>query len=297
MGEISVIWKRFYSSRIFWPIAALVFFLLVNLVIKADFFSIEIKDGHLYGNIIDIIKNSIPIMLISIGLTLVIATKGIDISVGSLVAISSAVVAVMIGGNLVMVNGRQEFVTLFPMPVAILGALLVTSVAGMWNGMLVSRVGIQPIIATLILFIAGRGIAQLITTGQIVYLYYEPFFYLGSGYLLGLPFSLYIVIFVLVLTLFIVRKTAIGMFIESVGINPTASRFSGINAKNIIFWCYVFCGFCSGIAGLVVCSNIKSADGNNAGLLMELDAILSVVLGGTSLSGGKFYLMGSMMGP
>ena len=86
------------------------------------------------------------------------------------------------------------------------------------------------------------------------------------------------------------------MFVESVGINPTASHLSGINSKNIIFWCYVFCGFCSGIAGLVVCSNIKSADGNNAGLLMELDAILAVVLGGTSLRGGKFYLMGSMIG-
>ncbi len=296
MTAIAGLWKKFASSRIFWPIAALAFFLLFNLIIKADFFSIEIKEGHLYGNIIDIIKNSIPIMLISIGLTLVIATKGIDISVGSLVAISSATVAVMIGGNLVMVNGHQEFVTLFPMSVAIIGALLVTSVAGMWNGMLVSRVGIQPIIATLILFIAGRGIAQLITTGQIVYLYYEPFFYIGNGYLFGLPFSLYIVAFVLAVTLIIVRKTAIGMFIESVGINPTASHLSGINAKNIIFWCYVFCGFCSGIAGLVVCSNIKSADGNNAGLLMELDAILAVVLGGTSLRGGKFYLMGSIIG-
>ena len=87
-----------------------------------------------------------------------------------------------------------------------------------------------------------------------------------------------------------------GLFIESVGTNPIASRFSGINAKNIIFWCYAFTGFCAGIAGVIYCSNIMSADGNNAGLLMELDAILAVVLGGTSMNGGKFYLTGSMIG-
>src|SRR5271157_3143303 len=108
MSVISRLWKEFSSSRIFWPIAALAVVLLFNLILNVNFFSLEIKEGHLYGNIIDIIKGSVPIMLISIGLTLVIATKGIDISVGSLVAISSAVVAVMIGGNLVMVNGHQE---------------------------------------------------------------------------------------------------------------------------------------------------------------------------------------------
>ena len=296
MRMISGVWNRFFSSRIFWPIAALVFMLLVNLIIKPDFFRIEIKEGHLYGNVIDIIKNATPIMLISIGLTLVIATKGIDISVGSLVAIACATAAVMVGGELIMVNGQQQYTTLFPLPLVIIGTLIIASAAGMWNGLLVSRVGMQPIIATLILFVAGRGVAQLITTGQIVYLYYEPFFYLGTGYLFGLPFSLYVVAFVLAVTIFVVRRSPVGMFIESVGINPVASRLSGINAKNVLLWVYVFGGFCAGIAGLVVISNIQQADGNNNGLFMELDAILAVVLGGTSLSGGKFYLMGSMVG-
>jgi simple sugar transport system permease protein len=86
------------------------------------------------------------------------------------------------------------------------------------------------------------------------------------------------------------------LFIESIGINPKASRMTGINAKNLILWVYMFCAFCAGLAGLIVCSNVKSADGNNAGLYFELDAILAVVLGGTSMTGGKFYLVGSLVG-
>jgi galactofuranose transport system permease protein len=166
----------------------------------------------------------------------------------------------------------------------------------MWNGLLVSRIGMQPIIATLILFVAGRGIAMVFTNAMVIWLYVKPFAILGQGFLLGLPFSIYIVAVVLVLTILFTRKTAAGMFIEAVGINPTAARFSGINARNILFRCYTFSGFCAGIAGLVECSKIMSADGNNAGNLFELDAILAVVLGGTSLNGGKFYLLGSMIG-
>ncbi|HBE78439.1 MAG TPA: sugar ABC transporter permease [Firmicutes bacterium] len=295
MTKISL-WKRFAGSKIIIPLVTLALLLLYNLIFTKNFFVVEIRDGHLYGNLIDILKGAAPIMLISIGLTLVIATKGIDISVGSVVAISAATVAFMIGGDLIMKNGVQVPYTKVPLYIAISMAIGVAIMAGIWNGMLVSRVGMQPIIATLILMVAGRGIAMMITKAQIITVYYEPFSFIGNGYWWGLPFSFFIVLFVLMATLLLVRKTAIGMFIESVGINPTATRFSGINAKNIIFWCYVFTSFCAGIAGVIYCSNVKSADGNNAGLLMELDAILAVVLGGTSLNGGKFYLIGSIIG-
>jgi simple sugar transport system permease protein len=154
----------------------------------------------------------------------------------------------------------------------------------------------QPIVATLILIVAGRGVAQLITNGQIITIYYKPYFFIGNGFLLGFPFSLYIVLVVLLVTLFLTRRTALGLFIESIGINPKASRMAGINAKNLLLCVYAFCSFCAGIAGLIVCSNVKSADGNNAGMYFELDAILAVVLGGTSMTGGKFYLIGSMVG-
>jgi len=283
------LWKRITNKKIFWPLVALAVLMAFNLFFTPNFFRVEIKEGHLYGNVIDIIKNAAPIMLLAIGLTLVIATKGIDISVGSIVAISAGVVAMLLGGDL-------KGVPKYPIPYAMAAALAVSIVAGMWNGMLVSRVGMQPIIATLILSVAGRGIAMVTTNAMIVWLYIKPFALLGQGYFLGLPFSIFIVGFVILMTALATRRTALGLFIEAVGINPTAARFSGINAKNIIFWIYTFSGLCAGIAGLVVCSTVMSADGNNAGLGYEMSAILAVVLGGTSLNGGKFYLMGSMVG-
>jgi len=276
-------------SKIVWPLVTLGILLLFNLFFIPNFFRIEIIEGHLFGNLIDIIKNAAPIMLLAIGLTLVIATHGIDISVGSVVAISAGVVAMLIGGDL---KGNPKY----PIAIAMAAALLVSTVAGMWNGMLVSRIGMQPIIATLILFVAGRGIAMVTTNAMVIWLYAKPFALLGQGYRLGLPFSIYIVAFLLVLTILFTRKTALGMFIEAVGINPTATRFAGINARNILFWCYAFSGFCAGVSGLIVCSTVMSADGNNAGNLFELDAILAVVLGGTSLAGGRFFLLGSMVG-
>ena len=288
--------RRLAGARLFWPLLALLLLLAFNLFFTKGFFHIEIKDGHLYGSLVDILNRAAPLMLIAIGLTLVIATGGIDISVGAVVAISGALVAMLIGGTLVLKGGVQEYVTLVPMPVAILAALGAAALAGAWNGLLVSRVGMQPIVATLILIVAGRGVAQLITNGQIITIYYKPYFFIGNGFLLGIPFSLYIVLAVLLLTLFLTRRTALGMFIEAIGINPKASRMAGINARNLLLCVYVFCSVCAGVAGLIVCSNVKSADGNNAGLYFELDAILAVVLGGTSTAGGKFYLMGSMVG-
>jgi len=276
-------------SKILWPLVALGALLVFNLFFTPHFFQIEIKEGHFYGNLIDILKNAAPIMLLAIGLTLVIATHGIDISVGSVVAISAGVVAILIGGDLA---GHPKY----PIAVAMIAALVICSAAGMWNGMLVSRVGMQPIIATLILFVAGRGIAMVFTNAMVIWLYAKPFAILGQGYVLGLPFSIYMVGFLLLLTFLFTRRTAVGLFIEAVGINPTAARFAGINSKNIIFWVYTFSGFCAGVSGLVVASTVMSADGNNAGNLYELDAILAVVLGGTSLNGGKFYLLGSMVG-
>ena len=276
-------------SKLIWPLVALACLLLFNLFFTPNFFRMEMKEGHLYGNLIDILKNSSPIMLLAIGLTLVIATKGIDISVGSVVAISAGVVAVLIGGDF---GGVPKI----PILAAMAAAIAVATVAGMWNGLLVSRIGMQPIIATLILFVAGRGIAMVLTNAQIIWLYNKEFFFVGSGYWLGLPFPIFLVAAVLAVTAVMTRRTSIGLFIEAVGINPKATRFSGINAKNILFWVYAFSGFCAGVAGLIVCANVKSADGNNAGNLFELDAILAVVLGGTSLNGGKFSLVGSIIG-
>jgi simple sugar transport system permease protein len=185
--------------------------------------------------------------------------------------------------------------TFQPLWVVIGAALIVAIICGLWNGMLVAYMRIQPMVATLILMISGRGIAQLITNGLRVQITYRPYAFIGQGWII-LPFSLYIVAILFTITWIMTRKTAIGMFIESVGINFKSSFFSGIDEKKIKLLVYTFCGFCAGIAGLVASSNIKTSDANNIGLTTELDAILAVVIGGTAMAGGRFSLLASMVG-
>ena len=282
--------------RLFWPVVTLLLLLAINAVFNPGFLQLQWRDGHLYGSLIDILNRAAPLALVALGMTLVIATRGIDISVGATVAIAAAVAALMIGGELVVQDGVPVHVSRFPMGVALLAALAVAALCGLWNGLLVARVGMQPIIATLILMVAGRGIAQLLTGGQIITVYYPPFFFLGNGFLLGLPFAVFIVALVWGALHLLVTRTALGLFIQTIGINPAAARLAGVQERLITVCVYTFCGLAAGIAGLVISSNVKSADGNNAGMLMELDAILAVTLGGTLLTGGRFSLAGSVLG-
>jgi ribose/xylose/arabinose/galactoside ABC-type transport system permease subunit len=288
--------KRAMAHRLFWPLVTLALLLAANAVLNPGFLRLQWRDGHLYGSLIDILNRAAPLMLVAIGMTLVIATRGIDISVGATVAISAAVAALMIGGQLVIVDGVPTHVSRFPMWAAIGAALAVGAAAGLWNGLLVAKVGMQPIIATLILMVAGRGIAQLLTNGQIITIYYAPYFFIGNGYLLGLPFALFIAAAVWAVLHLALTRTALGLFIQAIGINPQAARVAGVRSRLITMGTYVFCGVVAAMAGLLISSNVKSADGNNAGLLLELDAILAVTLGGTLLNGGRFSLAGSVIG-
>jgi simple sugar transport system permease protein len=172
----------------------------------------------------------------------------------------------------------------------------VTLCIGAFNGILVAYVGIQPIIATLILMVAGRGIAMLITGGQIQTFEHDSFVFLGNGHLAGLPFTVTLVAIVLGLTLLATRRTAIGLFLESVGDNQKAAHFCGINTRLVKALVYSFSGLCAGLAGLIATSNIKAADSSRVGEMMELDAIFAVVVGGTALTGGRFTLVGSIIG-
>ena len=287
---------RAAANPLFWPCVTLFLLLAVDSALNPGFWNLQWRDGHLFGSVIDILNRSAPLILVSLGMTLVIATRGIDISVGAVVAISASVAALMIGGTLVINNGVPTHVSRFPMPVAIVCALAVALACGLWNGLLVARLGLQPIIATLILMVAGRGIAQLVTNGQIVTVYYAPYFYIGNGFLLGLPFALFIAAAVFLLMHLVVTRTALGLFIQAIGINPAAARLAGVRERLISICVYAFCGLTAGVAGLIISSNVKSADGNNAGSLMELDAILAVTLGGTLLTGGRFSLVGSALG-
>jgi simple sugar transport system permease protein len=300
MKKSSFSWSRLRDNKVFWPLVALILLMLLNLFITPGFFNLEIKDGHLFGNLIDILNRGSVLMLLAIGMTMVIATGGVDLSVGAVIAISAAIATVLINPALAIKLTSSEKlienVTLTPMWLLILIALVIATFCGFWNGILVSRFNIQPMVGTLVLMVAGRGIAQLITNGQIITVYYQPYFFIGNGYLFGLPFALFITAAVFIFAWIMTRRTAIGLFVESVGVNAKSSFVSGIDAKNIKLMAYTFCGFCAGVAGLIVSSNIKSADANNAGLYSELDAILAVVIGGTLMTGGKFSLMGSVMG-
>jgi simple sugar transport system permease protein len=242
-------------------------------------------------------------MLLAIGMTLVIATGGVDLSVGAVMAIAASVAALMMNPFVLAKELSAENLRLItdpnftyaPLWAVILVTLIVCTICGLWNGFLVAYGRIQAMVATLILMIAGRGIAQLITNGVRIQIFYEPYAFIGKGWII-LPFSLYIAAFVFAIAWLLTRKTAIGMFIESVGINSRSSFFSGIGEKQVKLLAYTFCGFCAGVAGLIASSNIKTSDANNIGLTLELDAILAVVIGGTSMAGGRFSLLASMVG-
>lgn len=294
MSHARKIWNRLSANALFWPLLALALVMLFNLIYSPGFFKVEFKDGHMYGSLIDILNRGTPLMLVAIGMTLVIATGGVDLSVGPVIAITGAAAASLIGTT------TTESITKTPLALVLLIPLGCAMLGGLWNGLLVSRAGVQPVVATLILMVAGRGVAQLITQGQILTIYYTPYFFIGasgsSGYIFGLPFPLYLLAAVLLAVALLTRRTAVGLFIESIGINTSSSYHSGINEKNIKLLVYTLCGLCAGVAGLIISSNIKSADANNAGNLYELDAILAVVIGGTSLAGGRFSLVGSVLG-
>ncbi|MCS5736108.1 ABC transporter permease [Herbiconiux daphne] len=280
---------RIVSSRLFWPVVMLIALVAINVIAFPGFLTITVKDGHLFGSVIDILRNGAPTLIIAVGMTLVIATRGIDLSVGAVAAISGAVACSILLSS--PDPGNPGTVA-----VAVGAALVIALVLGVWNGFLVSVIGIQPIIATLILMTAGRGMAMLITEGQILTVDSAPFKALGSGFLLGLPVAVLIGVVIFAVAALITRRTALGMLIESVGINPEASRQAGVRARGLLFTVYTFCAFSAGIAGLILTANQTAADANNTGLFIELDAILAVVIGGTSLAGGRYSLAGTLVG-
>jgi len=287
-------WKWPAVPRLFWALAALGLILIFNYFFTPGFFHVEMVRGRLYGQIVDVLHNGAAVMLLSLGMTLVIATGGIDLSVGAVMAIAGAAAAVLLVRpeglwlSRIDVHGSTAAVIAIALGIAML--------AGVWNGVLVAYVNIQPIVATLILMVAGRGLAQLLAGGQIVTFSDPHFVFLAGGSVLGIPFTIIQVAIVAIAAIALTRGTALGLFIESVGSNATTSRYSGINARAVKMLVYTFCGLCAGVAGLIKAADIKGADANTAGLFLELDAILAVSIGGTALLGGRFSLVGSLIG-
>ena len=286
-------------SKITWAVIAEILILIVCLIIRPEFFHISYQPSNrmLYGNLIDIVNRSAEITIIGMGMTMVIALGGTDLSVGALVAVSGALALKLMRWDptnpLYQTPGDY---TVYPFILVLLVPLLVCLLMGAFNGVLVGQLKLQPIIATLILMVSGRGIAQIITNGKQYTTMYSPFRVIGQGSCLFLPTPIVITVVVVAAVMLFVRKTAFGTFVESVGINPSASRLSGINSKVVILIVFALTGFLAGISGLIYSSRIMSNDSNNAGINYETDAILSVVIGGTSMSGGKFSLTGTIVG-
>ncbi|NLG57167.1 MAG: ABC transporter permease [Clostridiales bacterium] len=296
----SVMQSAFLRSKLFWAIVAQLLILLVGFILRPDFLSIQLRtlsDGTtvLYGTPIDILNRASEITIIAMGMTLVIALGGTDISVGALVAVSGAIALKFLRWDVLVYNTPGDY-TVQPFILVLLLPLLACTLMGLFNGMLIGKLKLQPIIATLILMVGGRGIAQIVTNGKQFTTQYSPFKFIGNGSILGIPLPIIITLLVILLVSLFVRRTSYGMFVESVGINPSASRVSGLRSDTIIIIAYVLTGFLSGVSGLIYSSRISSNDSNNAGLGYEMDAILAVVIGGTSMTGGKFSLFGTVIG-
>ena len=267
-----------------WPqLAALLLVLVIDWLIFPAFFDVRLVGGRLTGSFIDVLIRGAPVALLALGMAGVIATRGIDLSVGAIMAIAGAVAANSIAGG-------------SPWYVAVLLALLAGLACGLWNGILVAIVGVQPVIATLVLMVAGRGIAQLITSGQITTFVDPHFAAIANGSVLGVPAPILMVLATAAGLALLTRSTALGLMMRAIGINPRAAELVGIERKKITIAVYVISGITAALAGLIVTADILGADANNAGLWLELDAILVVVLGGASLLGSRLSYRLTILG-
>jgi ribose/xylose/arabinose/galactoside ABC-type transport system permease subunit len=275
--------KAWLRSPVGWLVFALLLLGAFNLWSNPNFLSLSLRDGHLEGVPIDILNQGSRTMLLALGMTFVIATGGVDLSVGSVVAISGALCAVVLNAG-------------YGVGAALLVAAIAGASAGGVNGLLVTRFAVQPIVATLILMVAGRGIAQLICGGQVIIIEHPAFERLATGFVAGVPIAPVLVAALFWAAHLAVRRTAWGLLLEAVGDNATASRFAGLAVGRIKALAYVAAGVGAGLTGALTAANIRAADANRAGENAELDAIFAVVVGGTALTGGRFSVLGSYLG-
>ncbi|MCR4779862.1 MAG: ABC transporter permease [Ruminiclostridium sp.] len=285
-------------NQIFIPFAALILLALFNLIADPTFFALALKQNSagsyiLSGNLISIIDNGSELAILAIGMTLVTASsKGQDISVGAAIAISGSVLLRVLCGD----NTRPETIQA-PIFVGFLAAAVVSMLFGAFNGVLVAYFRIQPMVATLILFTAGRSIAAWINNNELPIVPGEEFTYFG-GYIPGIPLPTPFLIAILcfILTWLMLKFTNIGLYSQSVGINEKTSRLNGLNPELIKLTTYIILGLCIAVTGLIKVSRLSTINYSVIAKDIEMDAILAVALGGNSLSGGKFNMAASIVG-
>ena len=291
--------KKLVSKPLFLPIFCMILVMAVNIIYDVangnfalNFFTISVRNGILYARLIDVLNRGSEIAILAIGMTLVVScSAGTDISVGSVMSLGASFCCMLLAGFGVASTSHYNV----PLFVGVIAGILLAGVCGAFNGALVSFLNVQPMVATLILYSAARAIGLLFCNNLIVYVRVDSFGIFGGN--IGIiPTPIIIAVACILIATILLKKTALGLYVQSVGINRKASRIAGVKSEKIIFICYVICGLCAGIAGIIASSRITSADSNNIGLNFELDAILAVALGGNSLGGGKFRLAGSIIG-
>ncbi|HVF27386.1 MAG TPA: ABC transporter permease [Pyrinomonadaceae bacterium] len=253
--------------------AALLLLVVVNMIFTPNFASVRTPTL--------ILLQVAPTVLVAIGMTLVIATGGIDLSVGSVMAIAGAVAATSLD------RGAG---------VAIVAGLSVGLLAGLFNGWLIAAFKIQPIIVTLALFISGRGVAQVISNGELIPFSNASFSHLGRGVVAGVPVQVVIMVAVAALGIFILRATSFGRYVLATGGNEAAARLAGVSVGRTKITVYAISGLLAGLAGLIETGRAGASDAAKVGLQIELDAIAAVVVGGTLLTGGRATVVGAIIG-
>ncbi len=291
--------KKFvFNKQLLIPIAAIVALALFNLIVDPSFFSIEkgynsAGDPVLSGYLITILDYGSELAILAIGMTLVTAASGgQDISVGAAIAIAGSVILKVLCGD----NSRPETMQA-PVIVAFLVACVVAMIFGAFNGILVAYFKIQPMVATLILFTAGRSIAAWINNNELPIIS-EPSFGIYGGFIPGIPIPtpFFIAMACVIVIMLVLKFTTLGLYTQSVGINESSSRLNGINPQFIKFLTFVILGLCVAVAGLIKVSRLQTINYSVIAKDIEMDAILAVALGGNALSGGKFSMVASILG-
>ena len=291
--------KKFtFNKQLLIPLAAIVALALFNLVVDPSFFKVTLGTNSagnpvLSGYLITILDYGSELAILAIGMTLVTAASGgQDISVGATIAIAGSVILKVLCGN----NSRPETLQA-PIIVAFLVACVVAMLFGAFNGILVAYFKIQPMVATLILFTAGRSIAAWINNNELPIISEPSFGYFG-GYIPGIPIPtpFFIALACVIVIMLVLKFTTLGLYTQSVGINGSSSRLNGINPQFIKFLTFVILGLCVAVAGLIKVSRLSTINYSVIAKDIEMDAILAVALGGNALSGGKFNMTASILG-
>lgn len=266
---------------------------LIALVVLCIALSIMTDKFFTADNGVNVLRQIAVNICIATGMTLIVLTAGIDLSVGSVLALCGAVTAGLLKSGIEIPAG--DLFIGFTLLGAILGGIILGFLLGWFNGFAITKFNVPPFVATLAMLTIARGFTMLYTKGHPISNLGKSFAFIGSGSLLGIPVPVWIAIIVVLLAVFVTQKTKIGRYIYAIGGNEQAAKLSGINISKVKIWVYAMAGALAALGGIIVTARLDSAQ-PNAGMSYELDAIAAVVIGGTSLSGGKGSVWGTVMG-